>query len=363
MYPSNKSNNGKDPISYSESETIFSGKTFLNDFTFPNAKQDQNLPSPPPLSFLHFPSPFGDDEIFLQQLHDQRHLADVLDKDNDNMTTHKKLPRKRCSGRDRHSKINTAKGPRDRRMRMSLEVARKFFGLQDMLGFDKGSKTLDWLLNQAKDEIEKLAMGMKYNLKGESNDGFKSPSSTSECEVVSSSVDVAVSGPNRQRELGPESLTKDRRSRESAKSESHHSAKDSREKARARARERTKERVGSSSIGMLVDGSRQYNEATNHQLASESPVEMGEESGITQNQNMNISLNLQADAGEGSSNGNENLGILNDMANDDSLVMIMSNNWSPSSIFNSLHNFGILQETFTPLENHGRPNYKKHIQW
>ncbi|KAE8652537.1 hypothetical protein Csa_014315 [Cucumis sativus] len=74
----------------------------------------------------------------------------------------KKVPqRKRLSKKDRHSKITTAKGVRDRRMRLSLPVAKQFFGLQDMLGVDKGSKTVEWLLIQAKPEILKLATEKK----------------------------------------------------------------------------------------------------------------------------------------------------------------------------------------------------------
>ncbi|XLR35125.1 hypothetical protein HN51_044437 [Arachis hypogaea] len=45
--------------------------------------------------------------------------------------------------KDRHSKIYTAQGLRDRRVRLSIEIARKFFDLQDILGFDKASNTLD----------------------------------------------------------------------------------------------------------------------------------------------------------------------------------------------------------------------------
>ncbi|KAF3599925.1 hypothetical protein F2Q69_00037987 [Brassica cretica] len=64
---------------------------------------------------------------------------------------------KKPSRTDRHSKIKTAKGTRDRRMRLSLNVAKELFGLQDMLGFDKASKTVEWLLTQAKPEIIKIA--------------------------------------------------------------------------------------------------------------------------------------------------------------------------------------------------------------
>lgn len=62
----------------------------------------------------------------------------------------------RSSKKDRHSKINTANGPRDRRMRLSLDVARKFFHLQDLLGYDKASRTVDWLLKNSGAAIRDL---------------------------------------------------------------------------------------------------------------------------------------------------------------------------------------------------------------
>nr|AXM05068.1 cycloidea-like protein [Achillea acuminata] len=60
------------------------------------------------------------------------------------------------SKKDGHSKINTARGPRDRRVRLSIEISRKFFCLQDLLGFDKASKTLDWLFGKSKNAIKEL---------------------------------------------------------------------------------------------------------------------------------------------------------------------------------------------------------------
>ncbi|KAF7005626.1 hypothetical protein CFC21_020736 [Triticum aestivum] len=67
--------------------------------------------------------------------------------------------RKRPFRTDRHSKIRTAQGVRDRRMRLSVGVAREFFALQDLLGFDKASKTVEWLLTQSKPAIDRLADG------------------------------------------------------------------------------------------------------------------------------------------------------------------------------------------------------------
>ncbi|XP_040382487.1 transcription factor TEOSINTE BRANCHED 1-like [Oryza brachyantha] len=64
--------------------------------------------------------------------------------------------RRRPFRTDRHSKIRTAQGVRDRRMRLSVGVARDFFALQDKLGFDKASKTVEWLLTQSKQAIDRL---------------------------------------------------------------------------------------------------------------------------------------------------------------------------------------------------------------
>lgn len=66
---------------------------------------------------------------------------------------------------DRHSKIFTATGPRDRRVRLSISIARKFFDLQDMLGFDKPSKTLDWLLTNSRTAIKELIRTKQSTLK------------------------------------------------------------------------------------------------------------------------------------------------------------------------------------------------------
>nr|AXM05095.1 cycloidea-like protein [Tagetes patula] len=58
--------------------------------------------------------------------------------------------------KDGHGKIYTARGLRDRRVRLSIEISRKFFCLQDLLGFDKASKTLDWLFAKSKKAIKEL---------------------------------------------------------------------------------------------------------------------------------------------------------------------------------------------------------------
>ncbi|KAF3777309.1 Transcription factor [Nymphaea thermarum] len=59
-------------------------------------------------------------------------------------------------GKDRHSKVLTAKGLRDRRVRLSVSTAIQFYDLQDRLGFDQPSKAVDWLIKAAADAIAEL---------------------------------------------------------------------------------------------------------------------------------------------------------------------------------------------------------------
>lgn len=62
------------------------------------------------------------------------------------------------SRKDRHSKVYTAKGPRDRRVRLSANTAIEFYDVQDRLGYDRPSKAVDWLIKKAKPSIDKLAV-------------------------------------------------------------------------------------------------------------------------------------------------------------------------------------------------------------
>ncbi|XP_062093434.1 transcription factor TCP4-like [Humulus lupulus] len=63
----------------------------------------------------------------------------------------------RSTGRkDRHSKVCTAKGPRDRRVRLSAHTAIQFYDVQDRLGYDRPSKAVDWLIKKAKAAIDEL---------------------------------------------------------------------------------------------------------------------------------------------------------------------------------------------------------------
>ncbi|KAA8542300.1 hypothetical protein F0562_023564 [Nyssa sinensis] len=381
MYPS--SSNGNNPVSYTPDHTI-SHRPFFSDINS-NSKQDQD----PPSSFFHLPSPYihyEEDMVFLQHLHDllqQQPLTtadntvteaviDIADSNKDdgdgpNGVCNRKcdsateqVPRKRSSKKDRHSKINTAHGPRDRRMRLSLEVARKFFDLQDMLGFDKASKTVEWLLTKSKAAIKELARGLPQIKHSCSTvNGANSSSSTSECEVISgidheSSIDknppVIIS-----KGKPSASVAKEKKIRTLRKSSFHPLARESRDKARARARERTREKI------RKLDESKLCFEPISHdlnQLGSWSTTfETGEESG-TQNHNMNPSSFevLAHEVEEPSRREQEHPGIKQDIFGDS---LAITGNWSPSIIFNSQHNTGISQEhQSTDFQFYGKPYWE-----
>nr|AXM05104.1 cycloidea-like protein [Galinsoga parviflora] len=146
--------------------------------------------------------------------------------------------------KDGHSKIHTAQGPRDRRVRMSIEVARKFFYLQDLLGFDKASKTLDWLFTKSKTAIKEVVEAGKHR---------SSQGATDQYEVVF------------QETLKRRSDEEDKGQKKSAlkcvdgkKKRKHRSVVDvnqSRAEARARARERTKEKLQNKKLDERVSES------------------------------------------------------------------------------------------------------------
>lgn len=63
---------------------------------------------------------------------------------------------RQSGGKDRHSKVFTSKGPRDRRVRLSVSTAIQFYDVQDRLGYDQPSKAVDWLIKKAKSAIDDL---------------------------------------------------------------------------------------------------------------------------------------------------------------------------------------------------------------
>ncbi|CAJ2630204.1 unnamed protein product [Trifolium pratense] len=129
--------------------------------------------------------------------------------------------------KDRHSKIHTSQGLRDRRVRLSSEIARKFFDLQDMLEFDKPSNTLEWLFTQSDTAIKELAR-TKNNGDGGYNVDNKAFFDSNSNKSFSSGGGVGGGGDG--------CSSKGRKLKWTQKEETK---KESRERARARARERT----------------------------------------------------------------------------------------------------------------------------
>ncbi|XP_057952088.1 transcription factor DICHOTOMA [Malania oleifera] len=376
MFPSSSSNgNGNgNPVPYADHPSLH--RHFLTELT-PNSRQDDPAIGS---SFLyHFPSPpihCGTDDVFLQHHHDLmlQHqpltvnnnsnvaaaaaasilfnpvesnlninglVGDCIKKSSHGSAT-EPISQRRPLKRDRHSKINTAQGPRDRRMRLSLEIARKFFDLQDMLGFDKASKTVEWLLTKSRAAIKELATGFPHK-KHSFSPTAKSASSTSECEVLSGIDEAAVTNTDLQGSVWKGKpwvgVTKEKKARQSRKTAFHPLARESRVKARARARERTREKMCSKRVD---ESTGLCGEAKNHelnQLGSWSPLEAGEESGSLSH-NKNHSLELTAEVEEPSSHEQEPPGATEDIL-DDSLA-VATGKWSPFPIFNYQHNTGLI---------------------
>nr|AXM04996.1 cycloidea-like protein [Scorzonera sinensis] len=141
--------------------------------------------------------------------------------------------KRETSKKDHHSKIHTAQGPRDRRVRLSIDVARKFFCLQDLLGFDKASKTLDWLFKRSKIPIDELVQGVKNS---------SSSTFSDESKVAFIKSFQAGSDEGQEKKLTARS-TGINRKKITRKHKSEIPVNQSRAEARARARERTKEKL------------------------------------------------------------------------------------------------------------------------
>ncbi|XP_076920140.1 transcription factor TCP18-like [Bidens hawaiensis] len=149
-----------------------------------------------------------------------------------------------ASKKDRHSKIFTAQGPRDRRVRLSIDISKKFFGLQDLLGFDKASKTLDWLFTRSKAAIKDLVEEMKHTSSStlsdqceevfmEKSDSYVEKNGRKKKQVV---VAKAINGGKRKKKIATQKHKSGVHVNLEARSQQ-------RAEARLRARERTLEKL------------------------------------------------------------------------------------------------------------------------
>ncbi|KAK1432984.1 hypothetical protein QVD17_09887 [Tagetes erecta] len=137
------------------------------------------------------------------------------------------------SKKDGHSKIYTAKGPRDRRVRLSIDIARKFFCLQDLLGFDKASKTLDWLFTKSLTAIKDL---VEHTAAQSSSSTVTHESNAKFLETIKGDLD--------DQEINVQKKPKGKKmiQRSKSGSQENFSRDQLRAEARARARERTKQK-------------------------------------------------------------------------------------------------------------------------
>ncbi|KAG8092876.1 hypothetical protein GUJ93_ZPchr0012g19925 [Zizania palustris] len=67
-----------------------------------------------------------------------------------------RVARAAAGGKDRHSKVVTSRGLRDRRVRLSVPTAIQFYDIQDRLGVDQPSKAIEWLIRAAAAAIDAL---------------------------------------------------------------------------------------------------------------------------------------------------------------------------------------------------------------
>ncbi|KAK1384025.1 Transcription factor TEOSINTE BRANCHED 1 [Heracleum sosnowskyi] len=351
MYPSNGSVNST---------------TFPDHHFYPNL-EIQDLSSSSSCLF-HFPSPlnqYEDEAIYLQHLHAILSQNDLdknggangmtvpentanFSQNNDDMKVHisaggstdQPVAKMKMSKKDRHSKINTAHGPRDRRMRLSLDVARKFFGLQDMLRFDKASKTVEWLLKQSKMAIKELTGEFPQTNKGS---GIFT-ASTSDCEVVSGIDECSVPETAAStKTVLPSTHSKKKRIRRVRKPTFYPLDKESRKKARERARERTKDKK--------KQQQQQLDDQQSTNLMTWSPTGIGK--GLVGSSHNTINYNNPPsilDEVEEMQNTFEKQmrseRIREESINiSDSNFFVKAGHWSPSALFNYQHNSEISQET------------------
>ncbi|KAI3816484.1 hypothetical protein L1987_16182 [Smallanthus sonchifolius] len=199
-----------------------------------NSNQEEELPL-----FLDFPSPFFDG-ISTTPIHTNNYTHQYhLSSPNKPIDTTERLPSElkrlkkiSVSKKDRHSKIHTAQGLRDRRIRLSLHIARKFFDLQDLLGFDNASKTIEWLFCKSNKAIKEVAEIYSHQLTNQSM-------SEEDCEVgLTSEIKTANYD---QENLKEEEMIKNAKSMKQIRNNS--SVRETRDQARARARDRTRERL------------------------------------------------------------------------------------------------------------------------
>ncbi|KAK1404308.1 Transcription factor teosinte branched 1 [Heracleum sosnowskyi] len=253
-------------------------------------------------------------------------------------STDQPAARKKMGKKDRHSKINTAHGPRDRRMRLSLDVARKFFELQDVLGYDKASKTVEWLLKHSKGAIEEQFGGFPHMNKDFSIVTVSATSTSDDCDVVSG-IAESIPRTSSSKTVLPSTCSKEKRTRSVRKPTFHPRTKESREKAREQARERTKEKR-----------KQQLDVQQSASLMIWRPFGTGEEPVGTSHNSSNYNERLSAEVENMQNARKQHLqsqGIREESINiSDPNIFFIPGNCSPSVLFNYQQTSGTFHEQY-----------------
>lgn len=148
-------------------------------------------------------------------------------------------------GKDRHSKVWTSKGLRDRRVRLSVNTAIQFYDLQDRLGYDQPSKAVEWLLKAAASSIAELpSINTSFpDTPQQLSDEKRSSAGTHEHGFDSAEVEIEDDFNYQQQQLGAFSKSACSSTSETSKGSGLSlSRSESRIKARERARERAAEK-------------------------------------------------------------------------------------------------------------------------
>ncbi|KAK4341364.1 hypothetical protein RND71_039865 [Anisodus tanguticus] len=203
-------------------------------FPASNSSAGNPFPQYTSSSSFHSSSPFlglNGDQILVDQYYQNQFSRHYLAKNIQDHCANSLRSSFSIKKKERCSKILTAQGPRDRRVRLSIGIARKFFDLQEMLGFDKPSKTLDWLFTNSKLAIEELT-----NLSTRQAHHWKNIAGATKSSCKES---ITKEGASYASECEDMAIATNRVKEKDEAIDHVQIARESRAKARARARERT----------------------------------------------------------------------------------------------------------------------------
>ncbi|KAL0398314.1 UNVERIFIED_CONTAM: Transcription factor TCP2 [Sesamum radiatum] len=147
-------------------------------------------------------------------------------------------------GKDRHSKVLTSKGLRDRRVRLSVNTAIQFYDLQDRLGYDQPSKAVEWLLKAAASSIAELPpMNNPFPDTPKQLSDEKRSSTGGSDHLGFDSAEVDMDGGGADPNYSHQQVTKSSACSSTSETSKGSGLSLSRSESRIKARERAKERV------------------------------------------------------------------------------------------------------------------------